>query len=110
MKGHAHLSSTTGIIFAADATNVVAGAFNSLWLAGHWLGAADRGRRFAAASLAIVNGGIATEAAFAQTLFLAHRFGWAQGPLFGPVPWLAARLPVLAGTLLLSMLILRRAR
>lgn len=104
------MNTAAGIIFAADATNAVAGAFNAAWLAAHWLGDTHRGRRLAAASLAVVNGGIATQAAFAQTLFLAHGFGWPAEPLFAATPWLAARLPLLAGTLLLSMLILRRTR
>jgi hypothetical protein len=99
-----------GIIFAADATTAVAGVFNAAWLVGHWLRTAARGCRLAALSLATVNAGIAAQAAYAQALYSAHRFGWPEEPLFSATPWLAARLPLLAGTLLLTALIIRRVR
>jgi hypothetical protein len=98
------------LAFAADAATALAGAFNAAWLAAHWLRTAARGRRLAAMSLAIANAGVAAQAAYAQALFSAHRLGLPQEPLFGATPWLAARLPLLAGTLLLSLLIIRRAR
>ena len=104
------MDAAAGIVFAADATTVVAGAFNAAWLSSHWLGMTARGRRLAALSLATVNAGIAAQAAYAQALFSAHRFGWTAEPLFHTGPWLAARLPLLAGTLLLSALIIRRVR
>jgi hypothetical protein len=117
------------VIFFADGATAAAGAFNSAWLIGHWLGRerADarvrpyggngalggqpwRGRRLAAVTLALVNGGIAVQAAFGQALFSAHRLGLPVEPLFAPAPWFAARLPLFAGTMLLSVLILRRVR
>jgi hypothetical protein len=101
--------SSYSLIFAADATTAVAGAFNATWLAAYWLRLQARGRRIAALSLALVSAGIAVQAAFAQALFSAHRLGWSADAFSGATPWLAARLPLLAGTLLLSMLILRRA-
>ncbi len=120
---------TAAVAFFADGATVVAGAFNSAWLVGHWLGRerADawvrpygetgeparrpwRGRRLAAVTLALVNAGIALQAAFGQALFSAHRLGMPVEPLFEPAPWIAARLPLLGGTLLLSALILRRVR
>lgn len=99
-----------GFIFAADATNAVAGAFNATWLTAHWLRAEARGRRLAAISLGTLNAGIAVQAAFAQALFNAHRFGWPEEPFFMATPWVAARLPLLAGTMLLTLLIVRRVR
>ena len=98
------------LIFAADATTAVAAAFNAAWLAGHWLGTEQRGLRLAAAVLATLNAGIALQAGFAQTLYFAHRLGADTAPYFATAPWLASRAPLLAGTLLLSMLILRRAQ
>ncbi len=96
--------------FFADGATVVAGAFNGAWLWAHWLRGAAPTRRLAAVTLALVNAGIAVQAAFGQALFSAHRLGMPVEPLFDPVPWVAARLPLLGGTLLLSALIFRRAR
>jgi len=97
-----------GIIFATDGATAAAGAFNAAWLGGRWLGTVSRGRRLAALSLAVLNGGIAVQAVFEQALFSAHRFGLTTAPFFASGAWLASRLPLLAGTLLLAMLILRR--
>ena len=104
------MDAAPGLIFFVDGATTVAGAFNAAWLSAHWLGGAARVRRLAAVTLALVNGGIAVQAAFAQAMFSAHRLGAPVEPFFAPAPWLAARLPLLAGTLLLSALILRRVR
>ncbi len=97
------------LAFAADGLTVAAGGFNAAWLASHWVGLHRRGRRLAAAILALVNAGIAVQATFAQALYSAHRFGFDVGPLYATAPWLASRVTLLAGTLLLSALILRRS-
>ena len=99
----------SGFVFAGDAATAVAGAFNAAWLSAHWLRIEQRGRRLAALTLAVLSAGIAMQAAFAQALFSAHRFGAPIDAFFAPAPWLAARALLLAGTLMLSMLILRRA-
>jgi len=96
------------LAFAADATTAVAGAFNAAWLTLHWLPIDHRGRRFAALTLALLNAGIAVQAAFDQALFSAQRFGVPTTQFFAPAPWLSSRALLLAGTLLLSLLILRR--
>jgi hypothetical protein len=101
---------TAATIFAADGLTAAAAAFNAAWLAAHWLRGAAPVRRLAAATLSLVNAGVAVQAAFAQALFTAHRLGWPTGPYFEAVPWLAARVLLLAGTLLLSLLIIRRVR
>ena len=98
-----------GLAFAADGFTVAAAGFNAAWLAAHWLGQEHRGRRFAALTLALVNAGIAVQAAFSQALFSAHRFGADTAPFFDPAPWIASRLMLLSGVLMLSLLILRRA-
>lgn len=98
-----------GLIVAADGATVVAGAFNAAWLFGHWLGLRQRRRRLAALTLALVNAGVAVQAAFAHSMFVAHASGTGVAPYFEPAPWLASRVVVLAGTLLLCLLILRTA-
>ncbi len=97
-----------GLVFAADGATVVAGAFNAAWLLAHWLVTDAKGRRLAAVTLALLNVGIAVQAAFSQALFVAHRFDLPTDPFYAPAPWLASRAALLAGTLLLSLLILRR--
>ncbi len=104
------MNDTAALIFAADGATAAAAAFNAAWLAGHWLRGAAPVRRLAAATLALVNAGVAVQAAFAQALFTAHRLGWPTDPWFAAGPWLAARVLLLAGTLLLSLLIIRRVR
>lgn len=98
-----------GLAFAADGFTTAAAGFNAAWLAAHWLGQEQRGRRFAALTLAMLNAGIAVQAAFSQALFSAHGLGADTAPFFEPGPWIGARLLVLGGVLLLSLLILRRA-
>lgn len=97
------------LVFAADGSTAAAGAFNAIWLAAHWLGTRTGGRRLAAISLATLNAGIAMQAMFAQALFTAHRLDLATEPFFAPSLWIASRIILLAGTLLLSLLILRKA-
>jgi hypothetical protein len=97
------------LAFAADGLAVAAGGFNAAWLALHWIALERRGRRLAAVVLALVNAGIALQAAFAQALYSAHRLGLDVEPFYATAPWLASRITLLAGTLLLSALILRRS-
>jgi hypothetical protein len=97
------------LAFTMDVQTALAGAFNAAWLAARRGREARPARRMAADVLCLLNAGIAVQAACAQALFLAYAAGVA-GPLFHPGAWLAARAPLFAGTLLLSLLILRRAR
>ena len=57
-----------------------------------------------------LNAGIAVQVAFGQALFSAHRWGYQLDPFFAAAPWLASRVLLLAATLALSALILRRSR
>jgi hypothetical protein len=95
------------MVFAADGATAVSGAGNAVWLV---QSAADSapGRRTAAISLAVLNAGVAVQALFSQALYSSRRFGLDIAPFFEPGPWLASRLLLLAGVLLISMLILRR--
>jgi hypothetical protein len=102
------MDTSAALAFAVDGATAVAAAFNAAWLFQHWVRGAER-RRLAAATLATFNAGVAVQAAFAQALYTSHRLGGPVEPFFAPAPWLASRAVLLAGTLLLSLLILRRA-
>jgi hypothetical protein len=103
------MDTSAALAFAVDGATAVAAAFNAAWLYHHWVRGAQRARRLAAVTLATFNLGVAVQAAFAQTLYTSHRLGAATEPFFAPVPWLASRAVLLAGTLMLSTLILRRS-
>ena len=102
-----NVDAAAGLAFAADGATVAAGAFNAAWLLGYR--PRDGRRSFAALTLAAVNAGIAVQAAFGQALYSGHRWGFDLDPFFAAGPWLASRALVLAGTLLLTTLILRRS-
>jgi hypothetical protein len=96
------------LVLAADGAAAISGAYNAAWLM-RLAAQSMPGRRTAAASLAVLNAGVAVQAAFAQALLTTRRFGIDESLFFEPGPWLASRLLLLAGTLLISMLILRRS-
>jgi cytochrome bd-type quinol oxidase subunit 2 len=96
------------LTFAVDGMTAAAAAWNATWLAMH-ARASGNERRTAATTLAAVNAGIAVQAIFAQALYTAHRFHLSTEPFFETAPWLASRIVLLAGTLLLSALIWRRS-
>jgi len=98
-----------GIVFMADAATAACAAFNAAWFAARRFGDGSEARRTASGVMALLNCGIAVQAVAAQVLFNAHRFGLDTATLFEPGVWLSARLPLLAGTLLVSLLILRRS-
>lgn len=103
------MDTSAALAFFADGATAVAAAFNAAWLYHHWVRGAQRTRRLAAVTLATLNAGVAVQAAFAQTLYTSYRLGASAEPFFAPAPWLASRVVLLAGTLLLSTLILRRS-
>lgn len=106
-----NVDAAAGLAFAADGATVAAGAFNAAWLFSYRPVRGEGARpSFAALSLGVLNAGIAVQAAFGQALYSAHRWGFDIEPFFATGPWLASRALVLGGTLVLSMLILRRAR
>ena len=104
------MDTSAALAFAVDGATAVAGAFNTAWLLQHWLRGVQHGRRLAAATLATLNAGVSAQAAFAQALYTSHRLGGPIDPFFAPTAWLASRTILLAGTLLLSALILRKAQ
>jgi hypothetical protein len=96
------------LAFAADGTTAGAGAFNAAVLVARRARERSARRRTAVAVLGLLNAGIAVSAAFAQATYAAHRFDVALAPFFAPLPWLTSRALLLAGTLGISLLIMRR--
>jgi hypothetical protein len=96
------------LTFGVDGATAAAAAWNAAWFGAYAREHVTGGRRSAAATLAVMNAGVAVQAIFAQALYSAHRLDLATGPFFETAPWLASRALLLAGTLLLSVLILRR--
>jgi len=95
------------LTFAADGATAAASAFNAaVLLARRPLERTTR-RRYALLVLAVVSAGVAMQAVFAQALYTGHRFDLDVAPFFAAGPWLASRVVLLTGTLLLSALILR---
>ncbi len=104
-----HMDIDAGLAFGADGATAVASVFNASWLTVRRVRAVRPGpRRTAAATLVLINAGVAAQAMFAQALYTAHRFHLPHDAFFSPGAWLASRAALLAGTLLLSLLILRR--
>lgn len=95
---------------AANLATALAAMFNAAALAMRRATAVTAARRTAIAVVACVNGGIAVEAAASQAMFAAWRSGAALDAFFAPGAWTAARMPLLAATLAMTALILRRPR
>jgi hypothetical protein len=102
-----HMDPGAAIIFAADGATALSGGSNAVWLVRH-AAESPPGRRMAAVSLATLNAGIAVQATFAQALYSTRRLGLDDAAFFAPGPWLASRLLLLAGAMLITMLIARR--
>lgn len=101
---------TGPIAIAANLTTTLAAAFNAAALLGRRTAALTPARRAAIAAIVCVNAGIAIEAMASQAMFAAWRAGAGIDVYFAPGAWTAARAPLLAGTLAMSALILRRPR
>jgi hypothetical protein len=97
-----------GFAFAADGLTAAAGIFNAAWLWRRLGFERSPARRTAIVALALLNAGAAVQALFALALYSAHRSGDTLDAFFAPGPWLASRLLLTTGVLLVSVLILRR--
>jgi hypothetical protein len=101
--------SVTGLIMAQDLATAVCGAFNAAYFGHHaWVRRA-RARRVAATAMALVSLAALVEAGFSQGLL------WSQsgGPVEDLVSyegWALLRLPLLAATAFVSLLVWRRLR
>ena len=93
-----------------DMTTALCGGFNCLYFLLYALREPEvLRRRIGAAALALVNGGALVESLYLLALYISLRSGWrGQADLFAPGPWLLARALPFLGTLLVSLLILRR--
>lgn len=98
----------TGLVLTQDVATVTCGLFNAAYFAGYWWRRTDRrSRRVGAAALAVVGVAAAVEAAFSQALFWSQREAISLG-LLSPGAWALIRLPLLAATAFISIIILRR--
>ena len=95
------------LLFFADGLAAASGGFNAAWLMTA-AGESRPSRRAAAISLAMMNAGAAVQALYAQAMFSSHRLEVSVEPFFEPGVWLGSRLLLLAGTLAITALILRR--
>ena len=98
------------LVMAQDLATAACGLLNAGYFIPQWLRQEEsRTRRVAAFALALVSAAAVMEALFSQALFW-----WQQGlsPLgeLSPGGWALARLPLLAATVFISMLVLRRLR
>jgi hypothetical protein len=96
------------LLFAADAATCTAAAFNVASLLSRRSAQPSAGRRNAISVLAALNAGIVIRAALGQALCMAGRCDWPAAAHARADVALAARLPLLAGTVMLSLLIVRR--
>lgn len=102
------MDSLTITAVSADALTCAAAGADAGWLLAR-NAAREPSRRLAAGVLALLCAGVAVQAAGSIALFAAHRAG-AADPFFEPRAWLATRTLLLAGTLALTALLLRRRR
>ena len=97
--------SIPGLVIGQDVTTALFGAMNAGYFGGYlWHITGSRSRRLGAAALTLVSCASIVEAAFSQSLFWSQR-----GDLFSNGLWALLRLPLLAATLLISAIIIRRA-
>ena len=98
----------TGLVVTQDIATATCGLLNAGYFAGYWWRRADRrSRRVGAAALAVVSVAAAVEALFSQLLFWSQREVISLG-LLSPGAWALLRLPLLAATAFISIIILRR--
>ncbi len=90
------------LVVGEDLSTALSGAFNIGYFAGYAWRSGSSGRRVGAATLTLVNAAAVVEAIFSQAMF------WGEGLSAGT--WALMRLPLLAATVFISLLILRRLR
>jgi hypothetical protein len=96
-----------GLVLAQDLATAVCGATNAAYFASYWWRREEsRGRRAGAAALTLVSVAAVIEAGFSQGQFWALAGAGGAGEMM-PL-WAVARLPLLAATAFISLLILRR--
>ena len=94
----------SGLVIGQDVATALFGALNAGYFGGYlWQTTSRRSRRIGATALTLVSCASIVEAAFSQGLFWSQR-----GDLFSSGLWALLRLPLLAATLLISAIIVRR--
>ncbi len=94
----------SGLIIGQDITTALFATVNAGYFGGYWWrSSATRGRRVGAAALMLLSTASVVEAMFSQGLFWLQR-----GDLLSYSVWALLRLPLLAATLLISAIILRK--
>lgn len=97
-----------GLVVAQDVATAAYGLLNAGYFAWYWrLPSVSRGRRLAAAVLAMVSVAAVVEAVFSQGLFWSQQGALAL-PQLSPGIWALLRLPLLVATASISIVILRR--
>ena len=99
-----------GLVVAQDLATAAFGLLNAGFFVDYWWrrnGA--RARRVGAAALALVSAAAVAEALFSQALLWSRDGGGTLGQL-PPGMWALLRLPLLAATVFISVLVLRRLR
>jgi hypothetical protein len=91
------------VVIGEDVATGACGLGNAAYFAGYCRAARGWSRRLAAGALGLVNLSAVGEAALSQGLY----WWWQEGAL-SPGAWVLARLPLLAATALVSLIVLRR--
>jgi hypothetical protein len=91
------------LVVGEDVATGACGVGNAAYFAGYCRSAQGWSRRLAAGALALVNVAAMGEAMLSQGLY----WWWQEGAL-SPGAWVLARLPLLAATALVSLIVLRR--
>lgn len=96
-----HLSA---LIIGQDLATALLGALNAGYFAGYWQRSVHaQARRAGASALVVLSGAAVAEAAFSQSVL------WSDSiDVLPDIAWALLRLPLLAGTALLSAIIARR--
>jgi hypothetical protein len=94
---------------AQDLTTALCGGFNALYFLLYLLRRRETlARRVGAAALALVNAGALVESLYFSAFYTTYRLGWrGEMPFLSPLPWLLVRSLPFAGTLFVSLLVLR---
>lgn len=91
------------VVLSEDVATGACGLGNAAYFAAYGRASHDWSRRLAAFALVLVNLAALGEAALSQGLY----WWWQEGAL-SPGAWVLARLPLLAATVLVSLIVLRR--
>ena len=99
----------SSLVLCVDAATAAAALFNALALNARRERETIAPRRNAVSALVVLSAGVAVQAAFSQAMFASHRLGHELAPFFAADAWIASKALLLIGTLLLTLLITRRA-